>query len=276
MSVNDELGKRMKNNYENVSKTSLIRRMPVMIRIDGKAFHTFTHGFKKPFDKVLMESMEETMKYLCENVMGCVLGYTQSDEITLVLVDYKKFESQAWFDNEVQKICSISASMATLEFNRAFSKNVDVWFYKAKLNASDKDNSYLGDVARQYDVYKDALYKGAMFDSRCFNVPKEEVTNFVYWRQLDATRNSVEALGRAYFSHKQLYKKNQNDIQNMLFSEYGVNWNECTTSEKRGSCCIKETYNTKGEVERSRWIIDHNIPIFKDKGREYIEKLINF
>ena len=206
MSVNDELGKRMKNNYENVSKTSLIRRMPVMIRIDGKAFHTFTHGFKKPFDKVLMESMEETMKYLCENVMGCVLGYTQSDEITLVLVDYKKFESQAWFDNEVQKICSISASMATLEFNRAFSKNVDVWFYKAKLNASDKDNSYLGDVARQYDVYKDALYKGAMFDSRCFNVPKEEVTNFVYWRQLDATRNSVEALGRAYFSHKQLYK----------------------------------------------------------------------
>ena len=117
MPVNDELGKRMKNFYESVPKTKLIRRMPVAIRIDGKAFHTFTKGFERPFDEVLMRTMQDTMKYLCENIQGCVLGYTQSDEITLILVDYQKLDTSAWFDYEVQKMCSISASMATMAFN---------------------------------------------------------------------------------------------------------------------------------------------------------------
>ena len=117
MPVNDELGKRMKEFYENVPKTRLVRRMPVAIRIDGKAFHTFTKGFAKPFDEVLIKAMQNTMKYLCENIQGCVLGYHQSDEITLILIDYKKLTSAAWFDYEVQKVCSIAASMATMAFN---------------------------------------------------------------------------------------------------------------------------------------------------------------
>lgn len=96
--LNDSLGDRMKGFYEARSKTSLVRRMPVIIRLDGKAFHTFTKGFQKPFDSMLMKAMQETMKYLCENIQGCVLGYTQSDEITLVLVDYKKLTSEAWFN----------------------------------------------------------------------------------------------------------------------------------------------------------------------------------
>ena len=116
----DSLGDRMKT-YENVTRTYLTRRTPVVIRIDGKAFHSFTKGFKKPFDDVLVETMQQTMKYLCENIEGCVLGYTQSDEITLILCDYKKLTSQAWFNNNIQKICSISASMATLAFNRFFN-----------------------------------------------------------------------------------------------------------------------------------------------------------
>ena len=111
--------------YESVSKTRLVSRMPVIIRIDGKAFHTFTRGFKKPFDEVLIKSIQDTMKYLCENIQGCVLGYHQSDEITLVLVDYKKLNSSSWFDNEVQKICSIAASMATMAFNKFFKSNVE-------------------------------------------------------------------------------------------------------------------------------------------------------
>ena len=126
MPIHDELGKRMKI-YEAVPKIKLVRRMPVAIRIDGKAFHTFTRGFQKPFDNVLMKTMQETTKYLCENIQGCVFGFTQSDEITLILVDYKELNTSAWFDNEVQKICSISASMATMAFNRAFVKNVDEW-----------------------------------------------------------------------------------------------------------------------------------------------------
>lgn len=126
MNKNDNLGDRMKI-YENVTRTYLTRRTPVIIRIDGKAFHTFTRGFVKPFDDILVETMQDTMKYLCENIEGCVLGYTQSDEITLVLCDYKKLTSQAWFDNNIQKMCSISASIATLEFNRKFCENKDRW-----------------------------------------------------------------------------------------------------------------------------------------------------
>ena len=132
---NSDLGKRMKEFYEQVPKIRLVRRMPVMIRIDGKAFHTFTRGFQKPFDDVLIKSMQETMKYLCENIQGCVFGYTQSDEITLVLVDYKKLTSSAWFDYEVQKMCSISASMATMIFNKVFSNNVhmEIMDYKSSM-----------------------------------------------------------------------------------------------------------------------------------------------
>ena len=124
MSVNDELGKRMKTYYEQIPQTKLMRRTPVAIRIDGKAFHTFTRNFDKPFDEILVNSMYDTMKYLCENIQGCVLGYTQSDEITLILVDYKKLNSSAWFDYELQKMCSIAASMATMAFNKFFSGNV--------------------------------------------------------------------------------------------------------------------------------------------------------
>ena len=125
MPVRDDLGVRMKEFYEQIPKTKLMRRTPVAIRIDGKAFHTFTRGFQKPFDIVLMKSMQETMQYLCKNIQGCVFGYTQSDEITLILVDYKELDTSAWFDYEVQKLCSISASMATMAFNKFFADAVE-------------------------------------------------------------------------------------------------------------------------------------------------------
>ena len=120
MPVHDDLGKRMKEFYEQIPKIKLMRRTPVICRIDGKAFHTFTRGFQRPFDEVLIKTMQETTKYLCENIQGCVLGYTQSDEISLVLVDYQRFETSAWFDYEVQKMCSITSSMATMAFNKFF------------------------------------------------------------------------------------------------------------------------------------------------------------
>ena len=126
MSAYTDLDVRMKEFYEFIPKTKLMRRTPVILRIDGKAFHSFTKSFKKPFDEILINSMQETMKYLCENIQGCVLGYTQSDEISLLLVDYKKLNSSAWFDYEVQKLCSVSASMATLAFNKALYENIPI------------------------------------------------------------------------------------------------------------------------------------------------------
>ena len=271
----DALGTRMKK-YEYVSRTHLVNRCPVIIRIDGKAFHTFTRGFKKPFDEVLVKSMQETMKYLCENIQGCVLGYTQSDEITLVLVDYKKIDSCAWFDYNIHKCASISASMATLAFNKFFKENVEKWVKETF------PTNYLGHSCREadetltYDLnlrdrYYTAISKGAMFDSRVFNIPKEEVTNCVLWRQNDATRNSIEMVGHANFSQNQLHKKSCNEIQDMLMLQKGINWNNFPTHLKRGSCCIRKVDETTG---RSKWVIDTEIPIFKGDGRKYIDDLV--
>lgn len=257
----DSLGTRMKEYYEGIPKTRLMRRTPVAIRIDGKAFHTFTRGFKKPFDMVLMESMQETMKYLCENVQGCVFGYTQSDEITLILIDYQKKETSAWFDYEVQKMCSISASMATMVFNRIFRSKAKeaIDYINEAWNIDDEDKKYVN------SLYK-ALEKGAMFDARCFNIPKEEVTNLVYWRQQDATRNSIQMVGRAYFSHKELNNKSCDDIQEMLWSNFNINWDKFPITQKRGTACIKDA--------NGKWFVDMEMPILKGENREYLEKLI--
>ena len=252
-----EFDKRMKK-YEYVSRTYLTTRTPVIIRIDGKCFHSFTRGFKKPFDEILSGTMQETMKYLCENIQGCVLGYTQSDEITLILIDYQKLTSSAWFDYEVQKICSISASMATLAFNKSFKLEVDYLFTQINDYAPYDEKTYVQTLFK-------ALRRGAMFDTRCFNIPKEEVCNLIYWRQLDAIRNSIQMVGQANFSHKELQNKSCNDIQDMLMTQKGINWNNFAVDEKRGSCCVK---NGNG------WIIDREIPIFKNEDREYIEKLM--
>ena len=261
--MKDDLGDRMKDYYESRSKTRLIRRMPVIVRLDGKAFHTFTKGFEKPFDMVMVKAMQETMKYLCENIQGCVLGYTQSDEITLVLIDYQNLNSDAWFDYEVQKLCSVSASIATFAFNRAFVKHVTDYLY----NLEVYDELLIS-------AYNRASKEGAFFDARCFNIPKEEVTNCLLWRQQDATRNSIHMTGRAYFSHKQIEGLNSNDIQNLLFQEKGINWNDLPTTLKRGSCCIKKYRQTMNQTLRGYWCIDDEIPIFKDEGRDYIEKLL--
>ena len=263
-----DLALRMKENYEKRAQTKLIRRMPVAIRIDGKAFHTFTRGFKEPFDTILMQSMQETMLYLCENIQGCVFGFTQSDEITLILIDYQTFETDAWFDYKVQKMCSIAASMATMAFNKCFTKNVED-FSKSR-DVVGYNGQYFGDYEDaiiQLAIYEKAVEKGAMFDARCFNIPKEEVTNLIYWRQLDATRNSIQMVGQANFSHQELQNKTCNMIQDMLHEQKGINWNDFPISCKRGTACVKTDEG---------FYIDYEMPILKGENRQYVDALIDF
>ena len=274
MPVHDDLGTRMKEFYEQVPKTRLVRRMPVAIRIDGKAFHTFTKGFRKPFDDILIKTMQETTKYLCENIQGCVLGYTQSDEITLILVDYQKLTSSAWFDYEVQKLCSISASMATMAFNKFFENNVDDYRFRKW----DEISKYEEGTEEYIKTLLKAVEKGAMFDARCFNIPKEEVTNLIYWRQLDATRNSIQMVGQANFSHKELQNKSCNDIQDMLHEQKGINWNDYPTVCKRGTAIIYVNYQnpqslTNGDIIKG-WKIDEEMPILKGEDRAYVDDLV--
>jgi len=252
------LGDRMKK-YENINRNKLIPNIPVIIRLDGKAFHSFTKGFDRPFDNILIAAMDMTARNLCKNIMGCKIAYVQSDEITLLLTDFDNIDTQMWFDGNIQKIVSVAASMATMEFNRAF----ELYSYGV--------NKYFSKAGK------------AMFDARVFQVPIYEVVNNFIWRQQDATRNSIQLVGQDNFSHKQLHKKSCNDIQDMLMLEKGINWNDFPTNVKRGRCIVKETYTIEREsmdekekdVERTRWIVDNEIPIFT-QDRDYINNLMKF
>lgn len=269
MELKDDLGNRMKNFYESVPKTYLMRRCPVIIRIDGKNFHTFTKGLHKPFDTILVQSVHSTMKYLCEHIQGCICGYTQSDEITLVLIDYQNLNTSAWFDYNVQKICSISASMATMAFNKVFRELVEreeyLWDQTNSISFSDVT------TYRQHRQYMQLLYKavnnGAMFDARCFNIPKEEVANMLYWRQLDAIRNSIQSCGQAHFSAKQLQGLSCIDIKKKL-KEIGSPWEDETICNQRGSFCKRrkneQEMSVPFECSESLWEIDIKMPILKD------------
>lgn len=269
MNKKDSLGDRMKT-YENASRNYLMRRTPVIIRLDGKAFHSFTKGFQKQFDMLLMRSMWETSQELCSKIQGCKIGYTQSDEISLLLTDYESIDTCAWFDNGIQKMVSVSASMATLAFNDAFANFVNEE-YNNIIEAPISCDADIKEIDRLFDNYFNKI-NTALFDSRVFTLPKEEVCNYFIWRQQDATRNAIQMVGQSNFSHKQLNKKSCNDIQEMLFQEKGINFNDFPVYQKRGACIVKEKY-TKGDAERTRWIVDKDIPIFT-QDRDYIEKFV--
>lgn len=281
-----DLAERMKG-YEKRNRYYLQRRMPVILRLDMRAGHSFTRGFERPFDEVFIKSMQDTAKYLCENIQNCKLSYQQSDEITLLLVDYDKLNTDCFFDYRVDKLCSIAASMATMAFNRAFANNVED--FKQYYATEYEIYGWYGKGTPEYEmcqIYTKAVNKGAMFDASCFNIPKEEVTNLVYWRQLNASRNSIQMVGQANFSHKELQNKSCNDIQDMLMTQKGINWNDLPTFQKRGSCCVRNKIVIESDgvmataqlrdtsKSENEWIIDIDIPIFKGEGREYIDRLV--
>lgn len=180
---------------------------PVIIRIDGKAFHTFTRGFAKPFDKFFMTAMQETAKHLCKEIVGCKLAYFQSDEISLLLTDYDTISTQPWFENNLQKLVSVSASIATLAFNRAFASLTRDLSDKYAYHAVTMKNLWGERDEKNFNAYSTAYSRGATFDARAFILPKEEVCNYFIWRQQDATRNSILAVAQSVLSHKEMQGK---------------------------------------------------------------------
>jgi tRNA(His) 5'-end guanylyltransferase len=212
---NDTLGDRIKA-YENITRTFLPRRSNVVIRIDGKAFHTYTKGCDKPFDKGLQEDMNATAIALCENIQGAKLAYVQSDEITIVVTDYDTLETNAWFGNNIQKMVSVSASIATAEFNRIrMLKNHANW------------------NANRQSVYPTDFVM-AHFDSRIFTVPElAEVANTIIWRVQDATRNSIQMVARSLYSHKELEGKNTTELIELINAK-GKPWSEYDSRSRFG------------------------------------------
>ena len=211
------------------------------------------------------------MEYCAKSIGNCVFAYRQSDEITFILVDYAKLETDAWFDYRTDKLCSISASMATMAFNKYFQEEVQKYIDSADpFSITDEEIKLI-------DTYFRAAKNGAMFDARAFNVPKEEVCNLIYWRQLDAIRNSIKMVGQANFSHKELHGKSCNMIKDMLHEEKGINWDDFPTHQKRGSACrkVEKTANIAGTIDTiSTWEIDLEMPILKDEDREYVDKWV--
>ena len=257
MLVHDSLGDRMKE-YEGRNQYYLQKRTPVCIRVDMRAGHTFTRSFARPFDEVFGNAMVRTMEYCAKNIGNCVFAYCQSDEITFILVDYAKLETDAWFDYRTDKLCSISASMATIAFNKYFFEEARDWYNRQLPSTLQCEQN----IVKQWKVYKIAAEKGAMFDARCFNIPKEEACNLVYWRQLDATRNSIQMVGQANFSHSELQGCSCSVIQNMLHEQKGINWNDFPTRWKRGTA-----WTRAGGV-------DFEMPILKGDGRKYVDDVI--
>ncbi len=267
MSTKDSLGDRMKV-YENAFRHSLPLRMPLIIRVDGKAFHSYTKGCEKPFDNKLLSAMNEVAIYLCSSIQGAQMAYVQSDEISILVHNYKKLTSSSWFDNNIQKIVSVSAGMASGVMTNISS----TIFGTSKL---------------------------ATFDSRAFVLPEREVCNYFIWRQQDATRNSIQMVARSLYSHKACNNMNCDNLQEMIFQK-GINWNDLPTQQKRGRCIVKKIskvacrcldlgygagfdaagrcpgcWDSKelGYSMRSKWATDNEIPIF-NQDRSYIEDLL--
>lgn len=246
MSTKDDMGDRFKG-YEDVNRIHLTRRMPCIIRVDGRAFHTLTADMVRPWDSGMIAAMTRTALYLCENIQNARLAYVQSDEISILLTDYARLNTEAWFDKNLQKMVSISAAMATLAFNKEI---------------------------REYYPRKEG-----MFDSRAFCVPREDVNNYFYWRQKDATRNSVQMLARTHFSHKSLHGLNNSQLQEKLHAEKGIIWNDTPTHKKRGACVRKmgdyvNASETQGNLTVPiRWGIDYKIPQF-NQYPTYVNSLL--
>lgn len=250
----DDLGDRMKD-YEGLPRVRLMRKVPVVARFDGRAFHSFCRGLEKPFDQRMAAAMWSAAVALCEEIQGAKLAYVQSDEISVVITDMESLQTEPWFGYDLQKMCSVGASVCT----GAFIKGM----------------AYHG-----LSCFPEALRPGPAkappaFDARFWNLPMDDVPNYLIWRQRDATRNSISGLAQTLFSHRELHGKNKNQLMDMMMLERGVNWNDLPAWQKRGVAVVRETYEMPvpeeavggGSVNvtmalRHRWVADMETPIF--------------
>lgn len=260
----ETLDDRMKGAYENKYRLYLPERIPIILRLDGKAFHSFTRGLKKPFDSIFIKTMQDTMMYLCGQIQGCKFGYVESDEISLCLWNWRNNDSDAWFGNNLQKMVSLSAAMASVAFNKYWAQNVEEYkknlgFYTDEDNLDEEEKKYCTTITNKAELLM------PVFDSRAFILPMEEVQNYFIWRQNDCMRNSIQGLAQSYYPQRELHKINTKQLQNKLFSERGINWNEYSVVERRGTCAYKIPIKMEGSegsvVIRNKWILDKLIPI---------------
>ena len=270
----DKMGDRFKA-YENVNRFYLPRRMPCILRLDGKAFHSYTKGFNKHFDRVVIEAMWDTAKQLCQNISGAKMAYVQSDEISIFLTDYDNLETEPWFGKNLQKMCSVAASMASVFFYKAHELAIKDFVE----NCEENDFIIPEWIEAHYKAQESKL---AVFDCRAFVLPKEEVNNYFLWRQKDCERNAVSMVVRTLFSDKELEGKSTEERKRMMQEQHKIDWNFILSFYRKGVCVRKydctETCLIPGkepiEVARKRWNVAMLIPSFQEHP-EYINELVN-
>lgn len=226
---------RMKS-YEAINRTFLIPNMYNVIRLDGKAFHTYTKQFKKPFDDIFINAMDETAKYLCENIQGAKFAFVQSDEISIFFADTDSRESQLWYKGNIQKIVSVAASIAAAKFNH-------IMFIEKMKSITQNHNDIPAPCYNQKD-FQNVIenVQLATFDTRVYQLPnKNELINSFIWRQQDCIRNSVSSVAQYHFSTKELHKKSTKDMKAMLI-ENGDAWENYDLKYKNGRFIRKNTY----------------------------------
>lgn len=246
----DSLGDRMKS-YESVWGGVLPPRMPIMLRLDGKAFHTYTKGLERPFCPELVNIMDTTALELCRSIQGAQIAYVQSDEISIFIHSYKTYDSQIWFGGKIQKIVSVAAAIASSIFTS------ESWRLR-----------YPGDLG----FNNGSGIRPACFDARVYVVPESEVCNAFICRQQDATRNSVQMLARSLYSHRELEHKNNVQLRQMCLDK-GHSWDEIPTQQKRGRCIVKMDRTSADASPHANWDVDAEIPQFY-LDRNYIEKFL--
>jgi tRNA(His) guanylyltransferase len=270
--MRDDLGDRMKQHYENRTRYFLPRRTYCIIRVDGKSFHSYTRGLSRPFDTGLMEDMDKTAIALCAEITGSAFAYVQSDEISLLLTDFDSPGTEAWFDGNLQKTASVSASIATAAFNRARLERrlKEQW-------ARDGEGGIGPEILREFPE--------AHFDSRVFTIPDPtEVENYFIWRMQDSTRNSISMAAQSVYSHHELEGKSSDRLQEMLWQR-GINWNDYPEGCKRGRVVVKNirretvtyTHHKTGEVETveaERRFWEAEAPPIFTKDRAYLASRI--
>jgi tRNA(His) guanylyltransferase len=255
--MNDSLGDRIKDQYECRTRYLLPRRTYTLLRLDGKAFHTYTRGLKKPFDGDLSDDLDAAIIAMLPELQGSVFAYTQSDEISVLLTDFATPGTCAWFDGNLQKMVSVASSIMTAEFNK------------------NRWGRFLGDTKN--------MPPSAYFDCRAFTIPdRTEVMNYFRWRQQDCIRNSVSMVAQSKFSHKDLQGKSQSQMHEMLFNRFQINWaKDFTDGEKNGRVIVKETFTSEPTwvadeanfkvvpevVERTRWVSKGAWEFTKDEGK---------
>lgn len=244
------LGNRMKH-YEKTNSPTLISRIPVIIRLDGRCFHTYCQQFKKPWDRNLIMMFHKAAQETLKEIQGAKIAYLQSDEISILVTDYDSIYSAPHFNYDGYKITSTTAASYSTYFYQAFLNYM--------IDTIESDNK-LGKIPRIRQVINQ---KPPTMDSRVYNLPESEICNYFIWRQQDWIRNSIQMLGRSLFSQKELDNKKTEEVINMCISK-GKNWNHLPTIIKRGRCIVKE---------KEDWVLDTNIPIFT-QDRNYIERLL--